>query len=98
MADYRLPIQDRRFSGESAILDLQSEIGLQSRQYLIDGHQDAAVVLELHQDLAGQHLVGEDPALSLARHDPRADRRQLAVELFVDVLLEAQAALEPAAA
>ena len=45
----------------------------QSREDLGRGHRQAAAVLEFDQQLAGQDLLGQHPALALGGHDARPD-------------------------
>src|SRR3954453_12467288 len=67
----------------------------QACQDLVRGDRQATAVLELGEDAASQDLLGQDAALALGRHHARADRRALRLELLVDILLEAQTALQP---
>src|SRR5262245_56452090 len=65
---------------------------------LAHGHGETTAILELDQDAASQDFLCEHSSLSLGRHHPAADRRQLGLELLVHILLKAQATLQPAAA
>src|SRR5438132_1091512 len=74
--------------------DLSSE----PRQNLVRRNDDPATILEFHEDFAGEDFLRKDPALALARQQPGAHGRQLLLEFLIDILLEAQAAFQSAAA
>ena len=68
------------------------------RQHVGRIDHDAPPVFGFDQNLAGQDFLGQHAGAAVVGDDVGADRRQLALQVFVRVVFVAQAALQAAAA
>jgi hypothetical protein len=62
------------------------------------GDEDATVVFHRDEELLGEDFLGKDASTAARRDDVGADGGQVALEVFVDVVFVAEAALQAAAA
>src|SRR6516165_164851 len=62
-------------------------------QNLLCRDDDAAAILELHQQFTCQNFLGQHPPLSLGSDNARSRLRQLFLKFLINVLLETQATL-----
>src|SRR4051794_15011631 len=75
----------------------RSDILIKPAENIRRRYHQAATILEFHQELTRQDFLSKDSALPLGRHDAHSGQGKFALELFVNILLETQATLEPTA-
>ena len=91
----RRPLRRRRGAG---VARRAASFALEHREHVGGVDDDAPAVLGFDQHLAGEDFLRQHAGPAVVRDDVGADRRQLALQVLVGVVLVAQAALEPAAA